>query len=89
MVCFDITDNRIRYRAVKILKNYGIRVQKSVFECPNLSEASFLKMRSQLADVIDADEDSVRYYALCKDCADRIRLDGLGRLHKPKRYRVV
>ena len=89
MVCFDITDNKIRYRVVKILKSYGERVQKSVFECPDLSEAAFLTMRSKLVDVMDHDEDSIRYYTLCRDCAGQIRLDGPGKRLKPRRYRVV
>lgn len=32
-VCYDITDDRERGRVDKILKGYGVRVQKSVFEC--------------------------------------------------------
>jgi CRISPR-associated protein Cas2 len=89
MVCFDITDNKIRYRAVKILKNYGLRVQKSVFECPGLSEAAFLKMRSQLSDVVDHEVDSVRYYFLCRGCTERIRVDGVGPVIEENRFRVV
>lgn len=32
-VCYDITVDRERSRVDKILKGYGFRVQKSVFEC--------------------------------------------------------
>ncbi|WP_242637608.1 CRISPR-associated endonuclease Cas2 [Desulfobacter hydrogenophilus] len=41
LVCFDIVDNRFRYRVVKILKGYGTRVQKSAFECANMNEYKF------------------------------------------------
>jgi len=44
LVCFDIVDDRIRYRAVKIIKAYGTRVQKLVFECASITEEQFLKM---------------------------------------------
>ncbi len=62
LVCFDIVDNPVRYRVVKILKGYGVRVQKSVFECPNLTEHRFLKMKSALEGVMDHLEDTIRYY---------------------------
>ena len=32
-VCYDITDDRERARVDKVLKGYGKRAQKSVFEC--------------------------------------------------------
>ena len=40
LVCFDISDDRIRYRTVKVLKGFGKRVQKSVFECGGLGECA-------------------------------------------------
>ena len=42
LVCFDIVDDRVRYRVVKTLKGYGIRGQKSVFECGNITEYKFI-----------------------------------------------
>ena len=32
-VCYDVSNDRERYRVDKLLKGYGFRVQKSVFEC--------------------------------------------------------
>jgi len=32
LVCFDISDDRMRYRVGKELAHYGLRVQRSVFE---------------------------------------------------------
>lgn len=37
LVCFDVVEDRARARVVKALKDYGVRGQKSVFECANLS----------------------------------------------------
>ncbi|WP_353684541.1 CRISPR-associated endonuclease Cas2 [Thermodesulfovibrio sp. 3907-1M] len=42
VVVYDISDNRERLKVDRILKNYGFRVQKSVFEC-KLNE--FLKKK--------------------------------------------
>ncbi len=33
VVAYDITEDKERYRVEQTLKNYGFRVQKSVFEC--------------------------------------------------------
>ena len=77
IVCFDIVSDRIRYRVVKCLKTYGQRVQKSVFECM-LNEKQYLEMKSALDKLIKPDEDSIRYYLLCKNCARNIAISGLG-----------
>ena len=89
LVCFDISDDRIRYRAVKVLKGYGKRVQKSVFECGGLSEERFLKMKHVLDDLIDHGEDSVRYYQLCRGCLRKIEYSGIGQVPDNEAFRVV
>jgi CRISPR-associated protein Cas2 len=80
LVCFDITDDRIRYRAVKVLKGFGRRVQKSVFECPDLTEKKFLKLKDRLEGLIDFTTDSVRYYRQCRACLVEVELSGSGEL---------
>ncbi len=76
LVCFDIVDDRKRYKTVKILKDYGVRVQKSVFECRRLSEKGFLTMKSRIEEVVDEIEDSVRYYYICKECIGKFENSG-------------
>ena len=78
LVCFDIVDNRDRYRVVKILKGYGTRVQKSVFECSNMTEHKFMKMKSDMEDVIDHGEDTIRFYPLCRSCVKAVEFSGIG-----------
>lgn len=88
LVCFDIVDDRIRYRVVKILKGFGIRVQKSVFECRSLSEEQFLKLRQSLEQCIDSTQDSVRYYMLCKRCVRGVEYSGIGELPEVVSFQV-
>ena len=33
LACYDVTDDRERDRAAGVLEGFGLRVQKSVFEC--------------------------------------------------------
>lgn len=89
LVCFDIVDDRVRYRVVKVLQSYGVRVQKSVFECSGLTEERFLKMKHRIAALIDEGEDSVRYYLLCRHCLRRIEYSGVRRLTDTTSFRVV
>ena len=89
LVCFDIVDNRKRYRVVKILKKYGTRVQKSVFECPNLTEKQFLKLKHRIEDSIDATEDNVRYYYLSKNYIRRMEYSGIGEPPHIERFQDV
>ena len=89
LVCFDIVEDAPRARVVKVLKEYGERVQKSVFECANLSEKAFLKMKSRVEDLIDSGEDTVRYYVLCQGCLKNMELSGVGEPPKVQAFRVV
>lgn len=88
VVAFDIVDDRVRYRAVKVLKSYGMRVQKSVFECSGLTEEQFLKMKERLEACIDAAQDSVLYYHLCRRCLPKTEISGLGEPPRPESFRV-
>lgn len=50
-------------RIAKICQNHGQRVQYSVFECI-IDPAQWAVMRQQLIDVINHDQDSLRFYFL-------------------------
>lgn len=78
VITFDISDNRVRYRVVKALKGVGTRVQKSVFECADLTEERLLKIQNRVDALIDHATDTVRYYQLCKACLKQIEWNGTG-----------
>lgn len=88
VVAFDISDDRTRYRAVKILLEYSYRVQKSVFE-GFFSKDSLEECLSRLGAVIDPETDSVRSYQLCAGCADSIKNKGTGPDIKQVKYVIV
>ena len=88
VVCFDISDNRIRYRVVKALKGYGTRVQKSVFECPDLNEQRLLQLQRKMEDLIDHGTDSVRYFRLCRACVAEVEWTGAGEAPQGEPYKV-
>ena len=89
LVCFDIVDDSVRNKVADILKGYGYRVQKSVFECPDLSEKKLFKLMDKIEGKIDATEDSVRYYRQCKACLDSFEFTGIGEKPEVKSYNII
>jgi len=75
LVSYDVPDDRRRTRLAHTLKDFGERVQYSVFEC-RLDERAQQTLREQVTRLIDPEEDSLRIYRLCKEC-DRL-LEVLG-----------
>ena len=51
------------YRVAKMCKDYGCRVQNSVFEC-NVNPAQWIQLRAELERIFDPTTDSLRYYNL-------------------------
>jgi CRISPR-associated protein Cas2 len=76
VVAYDIDDDGVRRNVFKVLKNFGQRVQFSVFEC-KLNEAQFDNLRAQLKDLLGP-MDSLRCYPLCKWCHASLRRQGMG-----------
>lgn len=68
LVSYDVnteeTAGKRRLRRVaKVCKDYGQRVQYSVFEC-TVNEMDLERLRSKLVKIINTDEDSLRIYHL-------------------------
>ncbi len=83
LVTYDVNtetkEGRRRLRRVAIVcKDFGQRVQYSVFEC-NVSAAQFEALRARLLDTIDQDEDSLRIYRLRAPREESIECYGLDR----------
>ena len=89
VIAFDIVDDRTRYRVVQLLREYAVRVQKSVFEAPALAPNAFQRLRDAVEKVIDARVDKVRYYFLCGGCVRRIDLSGTGTVTPNEEYKVL
>jgi CRISPR-associated protein Cas2 len=75
---YDIHNPKRLIRVAKVMKDYGERVLKSVFEC-NLHLQKFDEMKSRIDEILDHAEDSVRFYFLCEKCLAGIEYSGQGR----------
>lgn len=88
VIAFDIVDDRVRYRVVKTLLQYGYRVQKSVFE-GYLSHEDVAECKAKLLAEIDQGEDSVRFYPLCKKCEAEVEIQGIGKKVEELDYVII
>ncbi|MDR1530371.1 MAG: CRISPR-associated endonuclease Cas2 [Burkholderiales bacterium] len=76
LVSYDVstTDSessrRLRHIA-KACKDYGQRVQYSVFEI-EVDPAQWIALRQRLMDIIDQKQDSLRFYFLGKNWQNRV-----------------
>ena len=75
LVSYDITDDRRRNRLVKVLKDYGSRVQYSVFEL-QVKPLQLGELQERIESIININEDNVRYYTLCASCIKKVIVQG-------------
>ena len=76
LVTYDVNTEsregqRRLYKVAKLCKDYGQRVQNSVFECI-LTEVQLAQLKDKLLNVMDTTNDSIRIYFLNKNENRRI-----------------
>ncbi len=87
LVTYDVSTENVKGKArlrkvAKICTDYGQRVQDSVFECL-IDSSQFLVMKDKLLEVIDLQEDSIRFYNLGNQYQSRIEHFGVKVAYDP------
>ena len=81
LVAYDVSTaekpglRRLR-RVAQCCEDYGVRVQKSVFEC-QVGQKEWVMLKARLLKEIDASKDSLRFYYLDEKSAQRIEHYGV------------
>jgi CRISPR-associated protein Cas2 len=93
LVTYDVntqtTEGERRLRnAAKICKNYGQRVQNSVFECL-VEPAQWVVLRQKLITLIDDSKDSLRFYFLGANWKNRVEHVGSKISYDPEGFLMV
>lgn len=88
VVSYDIVDDKKRARVANILKDYGERVQYSVFEA-NLTKNMFDRMLKEVLKYIADREDSLRIYQLCEECQKKVKIYGIGKITEDEEVIVI
>jgi CRISPR-associated protein Cas2 len=76
-ICYDVKDDGRRLKIAKVLKDFGTRVQLSVFEA-DLDAGKLERLKNRVRKVLNGAEDSLRLYPLCATCMSRIEIIGQG-----------
>jgi len=93
LITYDVAtttpQGRKRLRLVaKQCVNYGQRVQNSVFECM-LDPAQFTMLKNKLENIINVEEDSLRYYLLGSNWKKRVEHVGAKAVYDPEGPMIV
>jgi CRISPR-associated protein Cas2 len=67
VIAYDVEKDRRRNKVMSALKDYGLRVQYSVFEC-ELDLRKMAELKSRLEALIDRRKDRVHIYPMCEAC---------------------
>lgn len=89
LVAYDIADPKRLQRIAKVMKDYGQRVQKSIFEVEvTPRQFSVMKWRTE-AEMVPS-EDGVKYFPLCGRCCDTVITYGRNmRIEEQGSYLIV
>jgi CRISPR-associated protein Cas2 len=77
IVTYDISEPARLLRVAKVMEDFGIRVQKSVFEV-EIKSGLFKEMKSRIEKEIEPGIDGVKYFPLCEKCAGTLEVIGQG-----------
>jgi CRISPR-associated protein Cas2 len=93
VICYDVStvepegQRRLR-RVAKVCKDYGQRVQLSIFEC-EVDPAQWTVLRQKLIDEVNLEEDSLKFYFLGANWRRRVEELGAKKSYDPDEPLIV
>ena len=87
-ISYDISDPKRLRKVAKTLENFGIRIQKSFFQC-EMSEEMKNNVVSDILFVIDQKKDSLIVTTICSKCLEHIIPIGEGSFFATERYQIL
>jgi len=88
VIVYDISNDKRRTKLHDKLKDFGVAVQYSVFECL-LDNDDFKEVKKQVNAIIRKTLDHVRFYILCAACQNRIEVTGRQEITRDENAYVV
>ncbi len=88
MICYDISEPKRLQRTAKVLENFGLRVQKSFFQC-EITKERLSVLTEKIMQEIDVDEDYFFIYPLCESCTRKAKTDGDGEIIKLESFEII
>ncbi len=84
LIVYDIRNSVRLQRIAKIAEDYGLRMQKSVFQA-ELEDAELSQMKRRMLTIIEPEEDGIKIFRLCESCEARRTGAGIGKPALPDR----
>lgn len=88
IVSYDISNDRLRNKVADTLKNFGKRVQYSVFEC-RLTDSRYKTMYLQLMQLSVKENGNIHLYPICENCASKIQIIGSDNRKQQRKERII
>ena len=88
LIAYDVPEDARRTKLALVLKDFGVRVQFSVFEA-RMDEETRIRMLARIAETIEVADDHVRVYRLCGGCEEAITILGSGEVTEDPDVYVV
>lgn len=82
IIAYDIADPKRLNRIARVMLDYGVRVQKSIFEV-SITPKAFHDLKKRVEKIIVAEADGVKYFPLCESCAGAVEIIGQGQFTDP------
>ena len=76
LICYDIVNDSRRNKVSRLLEAYGLRVQKSVFECV-LDDKQYENLSKRLLKLLNKHSDQIRFYPLSAHCRCKVVVLGI------------
>ncbi len=71
LVVYDIRSPKRLARMGRRMKDFGVRVQNSVFEC-RLAVSEYPRLKDAALKIVDPRVDSLRLYRICAACEEKV-----------------
>lgn len=88
VVTYDVSNDKRLRKVHKLMKNYSIPVQYSVFEC-DLDTARIEDMITEVLNIIETEEDALLIYPVCLECRNKVMISGQGEIWADQSWWVV
>ncbi|MBO0798379.1 MAG: CRISPR-associated endonuclease Cas2 [Blastocatellia bacterium] len=79
LITYDISNQKRLRRVARLLQTYGVRLQRSVFEC-RIDPKHFDELLVKINEAIKHHEDRVHVYRICESCQERFTRYNRGNL---------
>lgn len=76
LIAYDICSPKRLRHVARTCIDYGVRIEKSVFEC-DLDDKDFSIFWSRLMNIINPEEDSLIAYKVCRACIKDVQTGGI------------